>query len=184
MVLCPNKYCRCVSSNYQAVESSILSAMRDWSENIHILFQEFRPLTKEKPDFYRNTIDALSAEISALEARMEKCYTFLETGLYSPDEFKKRRDHIANDIAERKESYKVALTHLGEIEQIQNGKIIYLPMVRNALELYGRLESAQEKHDLLASVLEKVEYSKLERNKKFEYDVEKYALTVFPRLPK
>ncbi len=184
MVLCPNKYCDCVSSSYQAVENSILAAMHSWSKNINVLFQELKPLPDEKPDFYQNTVTALETEIDSLKTRLEKCYTFLETGLYSPEEFIQRRQSIENALSERQAAYDTALTHLDEIMQIESGRILYLPMVQNVLEMYNGLDTAQEKHDLLSSVLERVEYTKTERNKKFEYDVQKYSLTLYPKLPK
>lgn len=69
-----------------------------------------------------------------------------------------------------------------EDEQRAASRRNIVPKVEQLLAVYHELPSAQAKNDMLKDVLEKVEYTKLQRSGKYG-PFDNFELVLYPKLP-
>ena len=59
-----------------------------------------------------------------------------------------------------------------------------MPKLENILDLYYKLESAEDKNILLKSIIAKVTYLKTEKAIKKDADPTNFELHIYPKIPK
>ena len=181
VVMCPNEYCTCVSGSFPRVEQTIEHALSDWLKNTDIVFHE-SPAVSADISFYTENLNNICSKISKLKSQLERCYEFLESGLYSTDEFTIRCSKLKESIKAETEAKIETESILRKYQTLQHSKDIFIPKVKNVMEIYHSLTTAEAKRDLLATVIDHIDYEKTERNKKGE-TADKFTLTIYPLLP-
>ena len=66
---------------------------------------------------------------------------------------------------------------------MQNQKKTMIPKLENVIDLYFKLESAEDKNILLKSIIVKVTYLKTEKAIKKDSDPTNFELHIYPRIP-
>ena len=67
---------------------------------------------------------------------------------------------------------------------MQNEKETIIPRLENVIDLYDRLETAEDKNILLKSIITKVTYLKTEKAIKSDSDPTNFELHIYPKLYK
>ena len=67
---------------------------------------------------------------------------------------------------------------------MQNEKETIIPKLENVIDLYYKLESAEDKNILLKSIIYKVTYLKTEKSIKKESDPTNFELHIYPKIHK
>ncbi len=67
---------------------------------------------------------------------------------------------------------------------MQNHKKSILPKLENVINLYDKLETAEDKNILLKSIIAKVTYLKTEKAIKSDSDSTNFELHIYPKLDK
>ena len=66
----------------------------------------------------------------------------------------------------------------------QNKKETIIPKLENVIDLYYKLETAEDKNILLKSIIAKVTYLKTEKAMKKDSDPTNFELHIYPKIPR
>lgn len=122
------------------------------------------------------------SEVETLRKQLNRTHDLLEQGVYDTDTFLERSRSLTQRIASAEADVVSLSAELEEDEKRAASRRNIVPKVEKLLEVYAVLPSAQAKNDMLKSVLEKVEYTRLHRSgKKGPFD--NFELVLFPKLP-
>ena len=59
-----------------------------------------------------------------------------------------------------------------------------IPKLKNVIDLYNKLETAEDKNILLKSIIAKVKYLKTKKSIKKDSDPTNFELHIYPKIPK
>lgn len=183
-LMCGFINCTNVSAKLTSVEKKVLLALSDWIKTYKIEEQTSNKITMSTNEIsvYDNEISKVENELNTLNAQLNSAYDLLERGIYTPEIFAQRTQNITSRIDEN--TFKKN-TLIEEKEKLSNNIIKrqqLVPQVEYVLSVYDTLQSAQEKNDLLKTVIDKVVYIK---EKKGRWgDPEDYSIQLYPKLPK
>ncbi len=108
----------------------------------------------------------------------------MENGIYSSEEFISRSKTIKETIKNLETKLNEYSTTLNNNEKSQSEKKSIIPKLENVIDLYYKLETAEDKNILLKSILAKVTYLKTEKAIKHNSDPTNFELNIYPKLPK
>ncbi len=117
-----------------------------------------------------------------MQQQLERTHDFLEQGIYDTDTFLSRSRMLSDKIASAKDSVTRCSRELTEEKLRETSRRDIIPKVKNLLDVYPLLETAEEKNALLKEVLEKVVYQKL--NEKRKKSPDGFTIEIYPRIPK
>lgn len=181
-IKCTNRKCGCVSAPIFLVEQSILDFMRKWLSG-YIYRIDRQDLSCDEADSgAEKKIAELTEEIKKIDAQIDSAYDLLEQKVYTAEVFAQRgralterRDKIENRISRLRQSL-ITMRN----DRIARQEII--PQMRYVIEAYMDCTGAEEKNALLRSVLNRIEYSKSEPNRRGRFDNANFTLDVFPKV--
>lgn len=180
MLMCPNKDCLCKGSTVDEVESALLRSLRLWLKEYKLkVVPSKKHMPKANTAPVEKALAAMSRERDTLTAQKGRLYDFLEQGVYSIDVFLQRQDELAKRISTVEEAIEKAEEQLETERQISAMRTAIIPRVERLLDVYDRLETAQEKNDMLKACLEKVLYCKTTGGRYTESDM---TLKIFPKI--
>ena len=108
----------------------------------------------------------------------EKFKEMLEEGIYSKEKYISRTQSLEKDLTALRESLKeLESRSYSDIENKKNA----IPIMSKVLEEYWNL-SATDKNKLLKSIIDKIEYTKTERNTRYNPDEVKFTLKIFLKI--
>ena len=184
-LICSNSKCDNVSSKLYIVEDKIIGALKIWLKNYKIDYDNLQ--SNSKADNNKMIEQSITSTKKALEkenTKLNKIYDFLENGVYSRDEFINRSKSIKDNIQSLEEKLKEYQELLAKNEEIQTQKEVIIPKLENVIDLYHKLETAEDKNILLKSIIAKITYLKVEKSIKKDSDPTNFELHIYPKLPK
>ncbi len=174
--MCAYTSCTVVSSPLDEVEAALLSALHKWYAE---LCMESEPEEKAEQDKFLPLLDAARTELKNLEAQKKRAYELVEQGIYTTEVFLERSADLAARISAAQQRISALEADSSKADASRHAHLVLVPKVRHVLDAYPLAQNAQEKNDLLKSVLQRVEYLKTERStKKHHAD---FSLTLYPR---
>ena len=69
-------------------------------------------------------------------------------------------------------------------ENMEEEQKLIIPKIENVLDVYYKLETAEQKNILLKTILEKVTYLKTEKAIKKNSDASNFEIHIYPKIPK
>ncbi len=148
------KYCGNRSASYKAVESEVIQTLKEILVDIEAFIDES---SMAPTNTFKTVVSTLEKELEALEESQERLYSFLESGTYTEDVFKKRNSALAKRRAELKEAIEAAQQQeQSDVDYKQ--RYIALKEAMNALE--DKSVSVEEKNRLLKAVIKSIKYSR------------------------
>lgn len=170
---CVNSWnCHNVSSDYDVVETEIISALREWLKGYRVKLDTFG-YTKDI-EALRSQNDKLENELQKLNEQLERTYTLVEQGIYTLEIFKSRQESLNISISDTKAKISDNERVIARMEQGDSTKSSLIPQTEALLASYDDMTN-EERNSLLKKILKKIEYKK-EANGKIEIDL-------YPRLP-
>lgn len=188
-LFCATHGCRSVRTAREPVEDAVLSVLHDWLRTYEATLSE-PPVTasQRSDDLLRDSLAALEAESKELAGQITRIRELLERDIYDLDTYSERMADVnerqrqnASAIANIRDQLGAALPQYCSIADLA-------PQIRHVLDAYDVSESAQEKNDLLCSVISKIEYRKTVRGHYSGFcgcisaDAHQFELTIYPRL--
>lgn len=117
-------------------------------------------------------------EITRKESMINRCDEMLEEGIYSKEKYISRTQSLEKDLSALRESLQeLESRSYSDIENKKNA----IPIMSKVLEEYWNL-SATDKNKLLKSIIDKIEYTKTERNTRYNPDEVKFTLKIFLKI--
>lgn len=170
-LICPTKDCKTVSSSLNIVEDYLLISLQKYLKNYKYYLK-----TNPKPE-NNNKLNLLTIEIKNTKKQIEKSYDLVEEGIYTPEVFSKRIT-ILNNKLEILTKEKLALEK-EENESKYEKLSSYVPKLTQILSDYHNIKDNKDKNLLLASIIEKVIYTKNIGGKEHKDD---FTLKIYPKL--
>lgn len=183
-LMCSNSKCDNISSKLYIVENKIIESLKIWLENYKVNYDIENNLNTGSNTLIEQSIITTKKELEKENTKLNKIYDFLENGIYSKDEFINRSKSIKEKIESLENKLKEYAELLNKNIEIQNQKETMIPKLENVIDLYSKLESAEDKSILLKSILAKVTYLKTEKAIKKDSDPTNFELHIYPKTPK
>ena len=183
-IMCSNSKCDNVSSKLYIVENKIIESLKIWLENYKVNYEIKDNFHTDNNKIIEQSITATKKELEKENAKLNKIYDFLENGIYSKDEFINRSKSIKNNIQNLENKLIEYTELLSKNNESKQQKEIMIPKLENVIDLYYKLESAEDKNILLKSIIAKVTYLKTEKAIKKEADLTNFELHIYPKIPK
>ncbi len=180
---CPNRDCDNISAPLYLIEEKLLEAMKNWLDGYMLEWEEEEYISNEL-QVKENSLQTYEKELLLLNEQKERTYDLLEQGIYTPDVFQSRLKIISDKI--QAVSMEISdLKHSIETDQEASYAVnTFIPRFQNILEVYHSIDDIPTRNEMLKSIIDHVEYTKAERNRKFSRDNANFNLTIHPRFPK
>lgn len=183
-LMCSNSKCDNVSSKLYLVEDKIIEVLRIWLENYKIDYKIKDSSNIDNNKLIQRSIVSTKKELEKENSKLDKIYDFLENGIYNKYEFVNRSKAIKNNIESLESKFKEYNELLNKNYEIQNEKEMMIPKLEYVIDLYDKLETAEDKNILLKSIIAKVTYLKIEKAIKKDSDPSNFELHIYPKIPK
>ena len=182
-LMCPNKDCDNVSSKLCIVEEKIISSLKDWLKDYRIDYDDFVLEAKNKKrNNYEESIANLKKELEVQNKKLANVYDFFEEGTYTREMFSERCQLISATITNLELNIEEFEKQIELEDKKDEGKRALIPKVENVLDLYPNLQTAEQKNNLLKTIVKRVEYLKTEKAIKKDSDPTNFELDIYPNL--
>ena len=184
MMICRNNACKNVGVYLSEIEESVLQAIAHWLQGYQgrLDREQERYSAQFASGICRDSLKQQEKELETLKVQQGALYDLLEQGIYTPEVFQQRNGIITQRIVDTQEKIASLRQELADAEQREEAFAKIIPAVQDALHLYRTAETAQEKNDLLRTILEKAVYVKKETGTRRAKS--KFSLTIYPKLPR
>lgn len=154
--------CKVKSSPYEDVINAVTLALKAHVEDFEIKLTNDEE--RRQALHHANTIKAMENELRKLESKRDQLFDFLESGIYTPQEFSERKNVINDKIAASEAALAEYRERTPEVIDYQE-KIIRFSECIDALN--DPDIPARHKNDLLKAIISKIEYDCIDhgRNK-------------------
>lgn len=179
-LICPYTSCDTVSSTLTTVENALLDTLRLWYAELSAGAPAPSGFADDL-ELVKAHLSSLHDELDRLRKQLSRAYDLVEQGVYTSDVFLSRSRTLSAQIEEteraivheEQEQTRLQLTIQNQSEQ--------LPRLAHVLDTYSPSLPAQERNELLRSILDHVEYSKTSRER--WSNGSDMSLDLFPKLP-
>ena len=130
------------------------------------------------PGLLKLKIDnVLKNELNKLKIQLNKTYDLLEQEIYTKDIFIERSSLLKQQIKDTNNNIIKLESQKKQIIAKKNNREILIPKIENVIDSYFETNDIKMKNELLKSVLEKVEYTKITPK-----DKDDFKLKLFPKI--
>lgn len=183
MLYCPNRACHNVGSKFDIVEERLLQGLSQWLDDYRLSWSDKPPAEEQALiDLKHKSLRRARSELETLNRQLDRTHDLLEQDVYDTETFLSRSRSLTSRIEAAEAEIKSLSAEVLEDEQRAASRRNIVPKVEQLLAVYRELPSAQAKNDMLKDVLEKVEYTKLQRSGKYG-PFDNFELVLYPKLP-
>ena len=125
-------------------------------------------------DMNNKSIDNFKTELEKNRYQLNKTYDLLEQDVYTKEIFLERSNYLKQQIADIKEHIRKIENENECIIERKNNKEILIPKIEKVIDTYYETENTELKNKLLKSILEKVEYLKINPKNKDDFKLKLY----------
>ena len=173
--ICCRKCKENVGSNINLVEEQLLKSLK-------LLLNEYKikVLNDDNTDIdliidtNNKSIENYKSELEKNKFQLNKTYDLLEQDVYSKEEFLERSNYLKQQLVDIKECIKKLEDENKHILERKNNKEILIPKIEKVIDTYYETENIELKNKLLKSILEKVEYLKINPKDKDDFKLKLY----------
>lgn len=182
---CNNPECDNISSKLYIVEEQVIEGLRLWLSEYKFDYEKYYGNIKmNKVASLEKTIESLEEEIKKENDKLLKIVAFLEDGTYTKELFMARTNVVSENIKKLNNSVEEYRSKLIQEKEIAKEKETIIPKVENILDVYNLLETAEEKNNLLKTVLSQITYLKTEKAIKKDSDPTNFIINLYPKISK
>lgn len=176
--ICCRKCKENIGSNIDYVENKLLQSLKILLEDYKIKLinndnNDIEMLLK----INESSILNLKSELDKLKFQLNNTYDLLEQGVYTKDIFIERSNLLKQQITEFNSNINKLEIEKKQIISRKDNKEILIPKIENVIDSYYETNNIEMKNELLKSVLEKVEYTKIAPK-----DKDDFKLKLFPKI--
>lgn len=186
VIKCPNKDCDNISAPIYMVEKALIDYLQDYvaQHKLDMETEDNEVVNNSMIETKKNALENLKQELDKVHKQIQNTYDLVEQGIYTIDVFTSRNQTLTKRANEIQDSIHDLEKRIKEEETLHANIVSFIPAIENALDCYYKLDSAQEKNDILKNILLRVDYEKNVRNTRGKLEVYNFDLTVYPILPK
>lgn len=182
-LVCRTRNCENVSTRLDVVEARLLEGLASWLSGYEIEWENAEKRGAPKgSEVKQKALQRAEADLSRLQKQLEKTHDLLEQEVYDVDTFLDRSRALADKITDAKRLAET-LRHEAAIEEEREAsRKNIIPKVKNLMEVYHTLPSAEAKNEMLKDVVEKAVYKKVPTPGRRLPD--EFELEIYPRIPR
>jgi len=167
-LICVNINCNNTSSNLSIVEKRIIEEIKVKKNSINKMLSDYK-ISSQNNDELKKEIALYHKKIDSLIVQKNRAYDLLEQGIYTTDVFFERTNILNKEIENIN-------ANINEINlKIENNNKSHLetfyPQLDKLISLYDKL-SSEDKNMLLKSIINNIEYTKTNKNGRFDKNAE------------
>ena len=182
-LICTNPNCDNISSRLRIVEEKILKALREWLKDYTLNMDSYiSEVDKEGIAIQERMVNNLEAQYQKQEKKIANVYDYFEDGTYTKEMFNERILMLNSQKQEIEENLQEQRKKLNEEQKRLSDKKEVIPKIKNIIDIYPTLETAEEKNLLLKTVLKKVIYQKDRKTLKKTDDPADFRLDIYPNV--
>ena len=161
ILYCDNPKCDNISSKFCYVENKVLYGLKKWLEQYKFDYQEhLDKINHNKIKSIEETIASLEQEAKKENDKLLSIFNFLEDGTYTKEMFKARSEATSQNLAKINNSIQNYKTKLSQEKMVDRKKEVLVHKLENILDVYNLLQTAEEKNNLLKTVITRSYISK------------------------
>lgn len=183
-LICSNSKCDNISSKLYIIENKLIESLKIWLENYKVDYNIKDNLNAENNNLIEKSIVSTKKELEKENDKLDKIYDFLENEIYNKDEFINRSKAIKDNIKSLETKLEEYNSLLQKNTEMKNEKETIIPKLESIIDLYDKLETAEDKNILLKSIIAKITYLKTEKAIKSDCDPTNFELHIYPKIPK
>ena len=151
-----------------------LKELKQDLEDFHYFLENYGPEIEKEFNAKQKERLVIEKQIAKKDAMLNKACELLEMGVYSLDKFVERTNFVTAD----KEALERQLQAINDkpMKNVERARMA-IPILSRCLDKYWSLD-AREKNDMLKAIIEKVEYSKMQRNNRWDKSVNNLKLKI------
>ncbi len=176
---CPSVSCKMISSRVHAVDAAVMGAMREWISGYVSKNTNPSGVAEAQLDEIQSFISASEKELEKLDNR---AFELVEQGIYTTEQFIRRRDDLQKRKTDRKEQIKDLESKRDKLQAAMSVEIDLVPQMEHVINAFP-IATVEERKELLQSVFDRIEYRK-ELKPGQTIREAKIELTLYPRVPK
>lgn len=180
---CRHLTCNTVSSRVPQIEAVLLQALRQWLDGRRVLVTQDAtdPFAAELSDL-ESALQTLQSELKQTEAQLQRAFELVEQDVYSTEQFLARQRSLGDRQSALHQRQTEINSRIQQIKMQQQTQLEIIPRVAHIIDAYPRAASAQEKNELLRSILSKILYTKTapSSQKKLDSDITLYLYPLIP----
>ena len=173
--VCCRKCKENIGSNINFVEERLL-------ESLKLLLNDYRMKVLNNDntdidalvDMNNKSINNFKTELEKNQSQLNKTYDLLEQDIYTKEIFLERSTYLKQQIENISEHIKQLEKNNKDILKGKNNKEVLIPKIEKVIDTYYETENIELKNKLLKSVLEKVEYLKINPKNKDDFKLKLY----------
>lgn len=177
---CPNRNCRNVSAKLELVENALIEGLSRWLNDCRVNVSSKPAMDTTEAE--QNGAEKLRSGLERLDIQRDRIYSFLEQGVYSPEEFRERIDALNKRREQYSERLKQAEQNIGKAEGNRRVYAVIMPRAERVMDIYAD-STPEEKNRLLKTIVSKATYIKTERNTRKDPGKFGFMLDVLPLFP-
>lgn len=177
-LMCSRPRCRCVASDLSLVEDRILKTLKILKEDYKIYINNYEEEVKKEINNNKELIEIIDREIDKNKQQLETACELVETGAYTQDLFIKRSNAL-NEQLEALLKQKTELSKAKDTRKEFYQKKKAIPLLEDLLSKYSSDMTAEEKNELLSTIIKQVIY---EKDKGGRYLKDNFKLKVILKL--
>ncbi len=180
---CTTHGCPTVQNYADPVEDVVFLQLTAWLRALELGQNPFDGLVDQATSASLKTTRAnLLAQIAECEQRIQRLYSLVESGAYSPSLFSARHAALQTEFQGYKAQLNETLSALAMTPSYLPPDKLIEP-IRNILSLYKTLPDAASKNALLRTAISRIEYVKTIRGSiKKKIPSDQFTITIFPAL--
>lgn len=177
-LMCSRPRCKCVASDLSLVEDRILKTLKIIKEDYKIYINNYEEEVKKEINNNKELIEIIDREIEKNKQQLETACELVETGAYTQDLFIKRSNAL-NEQLEALLKQKTELSKAKDTRKEFYQKKKAIPLLEDLLSKYSNEMTAEEKNELLSTIIKQVIY---EKDKGGRYLKDNFKLKVILKL--
>lgn len=185
-IFCKTHSCPTVANARGPVENAILGELRAWLDDYQAHIDPFRKLTQgdnEERSLLEKALAQQEEQKKKLLKQKSSLHDLLEEGVYDVTTFQERLAALQIRLRETDAAMEAAKAQLGTLDPQYRPAEQLMPAVQHVLDVYHTTASAQEKNDLLKSVISRIVYDKTVRGTTSpKSNPNSFQLDIFPAL--
>ena len=156
-LICTTYGCKCVSSDLDAVENRVLELLRKELSNYQYYVANYEEEYKVNVSTYTKQLQKIDKELQRTKADLQNALVKYNQNKITDDEYTFLRNYTL-DEEKRLTTQKNALVEQLAVDEVAN-KRKAIPILECCLEEYHNV-SVKDRHEILKSIIQKIEYSK------------------------
>lgn len=177
-IKCLTRGCSCVSAPIYLVEELIIDFLRSWLVQYKLNLGTDAQTNNYQQKLCKKSIDKLSADIKKIDAQIDKTYDLLEQGIYTVDIFTERNKTLTAQKSELIDKQSALQLSLADMQKADKLKYDIVPQVELVIDTYDLCTTAEQKNNLLKSVISRIDYAKDTPNRRGNADNANFTLDI------